>query len=100
MSIHNWLTGLGFPEEMSQYEDLTTNNSGLRDPKEAFKDGSLSILNSNYKDVAIVKFKDLFPVSLSSLEFDSKLTDVEYFTAEATFKYTIYNILGKDGKPL
>jgi hypothetical protein len=100
MAIHNWLTGLGFPEETSQYDDLITNSQGLTDPKEAFCDGSLSILNSNYREVAIVKFKDLFPISLSSLEFDSTLTDVEYFTAEATFKYTIYNILGKDGKPL
>jgi len=42
----------------------------------------------------------MFPYSLSSLEFDATITDVQYFTAEASFKYTIYNILGTDNKPL
>jgi hypothetical protein len=62
--------------------------------------GSLYILNSNYNTTAIVKFKDLFPVYLTSLEFEATDTDVNYFTAEVTFKYTVYNILGKNGKPL
>lgn len=100
MAIHNWLTGLGFPETAEQYRNLTTNDLGIRDSKEAFSDGSLHILNSNYRDVAIIKFKDLFPVSLSSLEFDATPTDVVFLTAQVTFKYTIYGILGTDGKPL
>lgn len=100
MSIHNWLTGLGFPEIASDYTELISDIDDLRDPKKAFSDGTLTILNSNYRAVASVKFKDLFPVSLSSMEFDATITDVEYFTAEATFKYTVYNILGKDNKPL
>ena len=55
-----------------------------------------SILNSNFRTTANVKFKDLFPISLSSLDFDATLSDVEYFTAEVFFKYTIYNIVGSD----
>jgi len=100
MTVHNWLTGLGFPETAQQYRDLITNDDGITDPKEAFSDGTLRILNSNYRDTALVKFKDLFPVSLSSLEFESSDTDINYFTADVTFKYTVYNILGTDGNPL
>ena len=98
MSIHNWLTGLGFPESTQQFKDLTVNNLGERDLNEQFSDGSLHILNSNYRDVAIVKFKDLFPVYLTSLDFQAGETDTNYFTAEATFKYTIYDILASDGR--
>jgi hypothetical protein len=100
MSIHNWLTGLGFPETAEQYKKLTTNDQEVRDSKNAFSDGSLHILNSNYRDTAIIKFRDLFPMSLSPLEFDATVSDVIYVSAEATFKYTIYDILGTDGKPL
>jgi hypothetical protein len=103
MAIHTWLTGLGFPETTKQYKDLisvTSDITELQDPKKAFSDGSLYILNSNYNTTAIVKFKDLFPVSLSSLEFDATQTDIQYFTADVAFKYTVYNILGTDGKPL
>ena len=99
MAIHNWLTGLGFSETTQDFVDLTTDDQGLKNQlKEQFSDGSLSILNSNYRVNTIVKFKDLFPVSLSSLEFDTSATDIQYFTADATFKYTIYNILDSDNR--
>ena len=42
--------------------------------------------------VAKVKFLDLFPTSLSSLDFDATPTDIQYFTAQASFKYTVYTI--------
>jgi hypothetical protein len=100
MAVHNWMIGLGFPETTQQFKNLTTNDDGIRDLKEQYSDGSLSILNSNYRATANVKFKDLFPVSLTSLEFDSSVTDIQYFTAEATFKYTVYNIVDTNGDPL
>ena len=100
MVVHNWLTGLGFPETTGQYKELITNDDGLQDSKRAFSDESLYILDSNYNTNSIVKFKDLFPVSLTSLEFDSTQTDIQYFTAEVSFKYTIYNILSETGQPL
>lgn len=100
MAIHNWLTGLGYPETTEQYRDLITNDSNVEDPKQAFSDGTLMILNSSYKESIRVSFKDLFPVSLTSLEFDATMTDIQYFTAEVAFKYTVYNILDKNNKPL
>lgn len=98
MAVHNWLTGLGFPETTQQFKDLITNDDGVRDLKEQFSDGSLHILNSNFRDVAIVKFRDLFPIYLTSLDFEASDTDISYFTAEVTFKYTIYNVLDADNR--
>ena len=98
MAMHNWLKGIGFPETPQQFADLTTDKDGLRDPLEVFSDGSLHILNSNVQDVAIVKFNDLFPVGLTSLEFDATETDINYFTAEAVMRYTVYNIFDTDGR--
>ena len=100
IAIYEWLTGLGFPETTQQFKDLTTNDDSIRDLKEQYSDGSLSILNSNYRTTANVKFKDLFPVSLTSLEFDATVSDIQYFTAEAVFKYTVYNIVDANGEPL
>ena len=91
-SIYDWLTGLGFPETTKEFAEIIKDKDGQRDPKEAFCDGTLRILNSNYREVAQVKFRDLFPTSLTSLDFDATNTDIQYFTAEATFKYTLYKI--------
>ena len=93
ISVYNWLKGLGFPETTQQFTDLNKDKDGQRDAKEAFCDGTLRILNSNFREVAKVKFNDLFPTSLTSLDFDATNTDVQYFTAEATFKYTIYDLV-------
>ena len=98
MAIHNWMTGLGFPETTQDFKDLTTNDDGQRDLEEQFSDGNLQILNSNFRPVANVKFFNLFPISLTSLDFDATEPDIQYFTAEASFKYTVYNILGTDNR--
>ena len=98
MAIHNWINGLGFPETTQEFKDLTTNTDGVRDNKEQYSDGSLHILNSNYNTTAVVKFTDMYPTSLSSLEFNATDSDVNYFTAQVSFNYTIYNILSSDGR--
>ena len=98
MKIHNWLKGLGYPETTEQFKKVTTAEDGLRDREEIYSDGSLHILNSNYNSIAIVKFSQLFPINLTSLQFEATDTDVNYFTAEVTFKYTVYNIVEPDGR--
>ena len=99
-TVHNWLTGIGFPETTQQYRTQITNADGIRDGNEVFSDGTLHILNSNYRDVAQIRFRDLYPTSLSSLQFQANDSDYNYFTAEVTFKYTIYNLVDKSGNPL
>ena len=91
--VHDWIIGLGFPETAQQFKDLTTDQDGVtRNMGGQYADGTLRILNSNFNEVAKVKFLDMFPVSLSSLDFDATSTDVNYFTAQATFKYTVYQL--------
>ena len=52
----------------------------------------------NEQSPSNIKFFDLFPISLSSLEFEATDTDVNYFTADAIFRYTVYNIVKPDGR--
>ena len=104
MQIQNWIRGLGFPDSLKEIFDLQDENermdtkkSGLMD---IYSDGTLTVLGSNQRPNFIVKFKDLFPVTLSTLNFDASQTDVEYFTADVQFKYTIYEITDLEGTPL
>ena len=105
LAIHKWITGLGYPESLGQFstikkDDIRTNASASDegDPRYfEFSDATLQILNSNYKPSVLVNFKDAFPIALSTLEFDVSNRDYSYFTAEVTFKYTIYNITDPSG---
>jgi len=98
MEIWNWMTGLGFPYSLEQYEDFKNNSTAYNSPtlKSDFyerSDGTLNILNSNFNVQSQVIFEGLYPVYLSALDFDATLEDIRYLTAEVTFKYTYYRII-------
>ena len=105
LAIHKWITGLGYPESLGQYRQLKKDDnrtdsrvSDAADPRYfEFSDATLQVLNSNYKPSVLINFKDAFPTSLSTLDFDVTTRDYNYFTAEVTFKYTIYNITDPNG---
>ena len=97
MEVHNWLKGLGFPENVQQFIDLKngdeyTPNQGAKNALNEYSDATLIIYNSNFNEISKVHFKDVFPVSLSTIEFDATAGDINYIVATATFKYSIYNI--------
>lgn len=93
--VYNWLRGFGYPESLSEYKNLLDSDEttpGQQTAISGMSDGTLFIYNSSYNAVAKVLFRDMYPTSLSTLEFDAKLTDVNYLNAQVNFKYTIYNI--------
>ena len=108
LAIYKWITGLGYPENLGQYnqlkkDDIRTDASVTDDADPRyfeFSDATLQVLNSNYRPSVLVNFKDAFPTSLSTLDFDVTTRDYNYFTAELSFKYTIFNITDPSGNRL
>ena len=96
MEIQNWMRGLGYPESLKEVYDFQKEKSDISQPIKSqlnlYSDGTLTILDSNNIPKFKLIFENLFPTNLTTLEFDATQTDLEYFTAEVTFKYTIYNI--------
>ena len=54
-------------------------------------DSTLNILTSKNNPVTEVRFRDCFPISLSSLQYNQQATDTDYLTATVTFEYKIYD---------
>ena len=96
MEIQNWIRGLGYPERVSEYQDLEKKayiqQTFGKKRQDIYSDGTLQILSNNLVPKFQVIFDDLFPYSISTVTFDATDTDIEYFTAEVSFKYTIYNL--------
>jgi hypothetical protein len=96
--VFNWLIGLGFPENYLQYQALSS-----QDPISAgnrfggmigdYSDGILEILGSQNTTSQTILFRDLHPVSLSSLPFTANATDVNYLIGTATFRYNYYDFM-------
>jgi len=97
MEIQNWIRGLGFPEKISQFAELEQNGLVRQN---VYSDGTLQVLTSSQLPNFQISFKDLFPYTLSTMTFDATNTDIQYFTADVGFKYSIYNIVDLSGNPL
>jgi len=104
MEIQNWIRGLGYPESLEEIYNLQKDQNYVdtSDTKlmNIYSDATMNILTSSQNTNFKIKFKDIWPYSLSSLDFDATDADIQYLTAEVSFKYTIYNIVNLDGDPL
>ena len=84
IEIYNWLTALGFPREYSQFAILQEPSAAS---KTLSKYSDLSLVvhtnksNPNYK----IKFTDVFPTSISSIQFDATPTGMDPIVVDATF---------------
>ena len=110
MSIHEWMTAIGFPKNRKQFSDFRANTSntpqlrlgkGFTDatrkdrptPVNAlFADAYLIHLSNKNNPVAQVNFHNLYPVALGALDYTQAATDVEYLTTTVDFAYQIYEI--------
>lgn len=99
LELYNWIVGLGFPKSHDQFAALAQNpttkfmSSDKMMESSLYSDASLFILNSNNNPIVEIKFYDVFPVSLESLDFDLRIPTVDYFTGIASFRYKFYEIL-------
>ena len=104
--LWDWLVGMGSPVSHSQWETTLAKGDGAirtfstpdADPRtkstyeesNLYSDATLIVYSSKNQPKVEVKFKNMFPTSLSSLEYSQEATDVEYFKASATFRYLYY----------
>jgi len=109
IEMHTWLTAIGFPKDRKQFAEfrsatsnVSTNTRGeskdigdvkASTPERAmYSDAIMTILTNKNNPVVECRFADVFPTSLSGLSYNQNITDVDYLTAEVSFKYQIYEI--------
>ena len=101
LELYRWIVALGFPKDYNQFSTFVKDRPSrfpfvtrLDGTSEilAYSDATLTILDSTNTAKVNIIFKNLFPTSLSALDFDIASGSVEYFTAIASFKYTIFEV--------
>jgi hypothetical protein len=89
-SIYSWMRDNGNADEMRR---VTT-------AEDIYSNAQLHIVTSQYNPAFIVEFRNIFPVSLSGLQFDATMTDAEYITADVTFRHQQFFILDSEFKQI
>ena len=101
LELYRWIVAIGFPKDYNQFSTFVKDRPSrfpfitkLDGTSEilAYSDATLTILDSTNTAKVNIIFKSLFPTSLSALDFDIASGSVEYFTAIASFKYTIFEV--------
>jgi len=84
LEIYKWMRLMGNLEDHIEYEENTNQH---------FSDASITILNSAMNANLSVNFKNIFPKSLSGIDFSSTSSDTEPILVTATFAYTSFEVV-------
>ena len=98
IEIHNWIRALGVPDNVAERRAFVTANQFVEGQDPKYSDGTLQVLNNNNLVNFDVVFKNMFPTSLSTIDFDVTQSDNEFLTATATFKYLLYEVRNKNSQ--
>lgn len=90
--IFDWLISLGYPDNFEQRAIHRRANPQNVSSETIFSDASLIIMTNQYRPNIEVKFVDMFPLNLTSVEFNVEQTDIEYLSADVSFRYRSYSI--------
>ncbi len=106
--IHDWMAALAQTDSDDKFRALITEGKdrmplskqqtstdagrpGIATPDGAvFADAKLTILTSRFISKIEINFQDIYPKSLSALDYNQNLTDTEYLVATCTFGYKIH----------
>lgn len=86
LEILNWLEGIASPETTNQYQNLASSEDGIK------SDITVLVNNSHKNPNHHFKFKDCFPVGITSLSFDVTQTEPTPIEVTATFRYTNFTV--------
>ena len=104
------MTAIGFPKTRAQFKEWRSTDSvtptatqgisndigDVKPPtttRPMFGDATLTILTNKNNPIVEVRFIDVYPAWLSSLDFTHNVTVVEYLSASVDFDYTLYEIV-------
>ena len=109
--IHDWITGLGFPQDHKQFQTLqgtsadrfpgttsstTATGSSIKQPLDEggiYSDATLTVLNNKNIAKTEIRFQNVYPTTLGGLSYSITANDVDYITVNASFSYMYYDIV-------
>jgi hypothetical protein len=93
-SVNDWLKGITFPENFEQYQNLRMQQRlQTQNKKPQYSDCQLTVFTNKNNPIMNLYFKDVFPVSLSGIQFSTKTPATEVLTFDASFAFTNYDIV-------
>lgn len=91
--IHDWIRGYTFPCSFEEYKNMDRESFfSLHKEQPQYADGYLSVLSALNNPKMKIKFWNIFPVSLSPIDFSTASDANDVVTARASFRYHLFNV--------
>jgi len=98
MDIHDWMRALTTPVKNEEYANLWRRETVLNSKQMAqYADGILTIYSALNNPKFRINYVNMFPVSLSDIQFNSKGSVDDVLTAKVEFRYDYFEIQRIDG---
>ena len=96
--IHDWLRGMAFPTDFKEYMNLsrqsnqgyTRSTFGIKD-NATYSSATLTLYSNKNNPNFRIKFVDMFPISLSTVIFNTQDSAENIITADASFRFSYYD---------
>jgi hypothetical protein len=85
--LYKWFISIADPDGFEQRDGT------LGKQNEHLSDATLTILSGLNNPILRIQFRNIFPLTMSDLNFDSKESADTIMTCKATFRYESYNYL-------
>jgi hypothetical protein len=97
IELHDWIRGATFPTNFEEYVNLSRSSPGaniraIYNRMPVYSDASLTIYSNKNNPQFRVKLVDVFPTNVGSILFNVSDTAENIVTADATFRFSYYNI--------
>jgi len=94
-TIQDWIKGITFPENFAQYKNLSNQQRiqlQVKNSTPQYSDATLTVFSNKNNPILTVNFTDVFPISISSIQFDTAQPATDVMKADATFRFTNFDI--------
>lgn len=95
IEIHDWIRAMSFPKEFEEYKRLGYLNKQVaqkmtKTPQ--YSDCTVTILSAANNPIIKFKYYDVFPTTISSFVMSASDSPESIITADATFRYSYFDI--------
>lgn len=87
-NLYDWFISIADPDGFGGRR-----NGNELQQKKYFSDATLTVLNNLNNPVLRIEFSNLFPLTMSSIDFDTRQSADTIITCTATFRYQSYKYL-------
>jgi hypothetical protein len=92
-NIFSWFRSIAAPESFEERNRLRILQTGEQNKPSYYSDAILTILSNLNNPGIKIQFYNVFPVSLSDIQFDTRMSADDIMTADATFAYEYFNFI-------